>query len=96
MIKLTPGQRENLKLQIVRRANKEPEFKEQIQERLDEIAEDQVNEKSGNEEEFINRRQAAIDSEKEMPLNEFRLKIDAWEMAIEKEQLNRKNFAKYS
>ncbi len=38
--KLTPGMRSSLKLQIIRAANKFPEFRKKLQARLDEIAEE--------------------------------------------------------
>jgi hypothetical protein len=39
--KLTPGMRSYLKLQIIRAANRNPEFKKKVQARLTEIAEEQ-------------------------------------------------------
>ncbi len=39
--KLTPGMRSYLKLQIIRKANQDPEFRKKLQARLDEIAEEQ-------------------------------------------------------
>ncbi len=43
--KLTPGMRSQLKLQIIRKANRDPEFKKKVQARLDEIAEERIQNK---------------------------------------------------